>query len=104
MLPVGGAFHSPLMQPAAAELKAAIEATKFHEPVCPIYQNVTAEASTDPETIQKLLIEQLTAPVRWTQSVHKMVEDGAGTFTELGPGKILQGLIRKIHPEARIEE
>lgn len=104
MLPVGGAFHSPLMQPAAAELKAAIEATKFHEPVCPIYQNVTAEASTDPETIQKLLIEQLTEPVRWTQSVQKMVEDGAGTFTELGPGKILQGLIRKIHPEARIEE
>lgn len=104
MLPVGGAFHSPLMQPAAAELKAAIEATKFHKPVCPIYQNVTAAASTDPETIQKFLIEQLTAPVRWTQSVHKMVEDGAGRFTELGPGKILQGLIRKIHPEARIEE
>ena len=104
ILPVGGAFHSPLMQPAAAELKAAIEATKFHAPVCPVYQNVTAEASTDPQTIQKLLIEQLTAPVRWTQSVQKMVEDGASSFTELGPGKVLQGLIRKIHPEAQIEE
>ena len=104
ILPVGGAFHSPLMQPAAAELKAAIEATEFHAPVCPVYQNVTAEASTDPQTIQKLLIEQLTAPVRWTQSVQKMVEDGASSFTELGPGKVLQGLIRKIHPEARIEE
>jgi [acyl-carrier-protein] S-malonyltransferase len=104
ILPVGGAFHSPLMQPAAAELKAAIEATEFHAPVCPVYQNVTAKASTDPQTIQKLLIEQLTAPVRWTQSVQKMVEDGASSFTELGPGKVLQGLIRKIHPEARIEE
>lgn len=104
ILPVGGAFHSPLMQPAAAELKAAIEATEFHTPVCPVYQNVTAEASTDPQTIQKLLIEQLTAPVRWTQSVQKMVEDGASSFTELGPGKVLQGLIRKIHPEAQIEE
>ena len=104
ILPVGGAFHSPLMQPAAAELKAAIEATEFHVPVCPVYQNVTAEASTDPQTIQKLLIEQLTAPVRWTQSVQKMVEDGASSFTELGPGKVLQGLIRKIHPEAHIEE
>ncbi|NBR82373.1 MAG: [acyl-carrier-protein] S-malonyltransferase [Flavobacteriia bacterium] len=104
ILPVGGAFHSPLMQPAAAELKAAIEATEFHVPVCPVYQNVTAEASTDPQTIQKLLIEQLTAPVRWTQSVQKMVEDGASSFTELGPGKVLQGLIRKIHPEAQIEE
>lgn len=104
ILPVGGAFHSPLMQPAAAELKAAIEATEFHAPVCPVYQNVTAEASTDPQTIQKLLIEQLTAPVRWTQSVQKMVEDGASSFTELGPGKVLQGLIRKIHPEAQIEE
>ena len=104
ILPVGGAFHSPLMQPAAAKLKAAIEATEFHAPVCPVYQNVTAEASTDPQTIQKLLIEQLTAPVRWTQSVQKMVEDGASSFTELGPGKVLQGLIRKIHPEAQIEE
>ena len=104
ILPVGGAFHSPLMQPAAAELKAAIEATEFHVPVCPVYQNVTAEASTDPQTIQKLLIEQLTAPVRWTQSVQKMVEDGASSFTELGPGRVLQGLIRKIHPEAQIEE
>lgn len=104
ILPVGGAFHSPFMQPAAAELKAAIEATEFHAPVCPVYQNVTAEASTDPQTIQKLLIEQLTAPVRWTQSVQKMVEDGASSFTELGPGKVLQGLIRKIHPEAQIEE
>jgi [acyl-carrier-protein] S-malonyltransferase len=103
ILPVGGAFHSPLMQPAAAELKAAIEATEFHAPVCPVYQNVTAEASNDPQTIQKLLIEQLTAPVRWTQSVQKMVEDGASSFTELGPGKVLQGLIRKIHPEAHIE-
>ena len=104
ILPVGGAFHSPLMQPAAAELKAAIEATEFHAPVCPVYQNVTAEASTDPQTIQRLLIEQLTAPVRWTQSVQKMVGDGASSFTELGPGKVLQGLIRKIHPEAQIEE
>lgn len=101
LLPVGGAFHSPLMAPAGEELKAAIEATEFKAPVCPVYQNVNAEPSTDPETIQKLLIEQLTAPVRWTQSVQRMVADGATEFIELGPGAVLKGLIKKIHREAQ---
>ncbi len=98
-LPVGGAFHSPLMEPARTELAAAIEATDFREPVCPIYQNASALPSTDVDEIRKQLITQLTAPVKWTQSVQKMVEDGATSFVECGPGKVLQGLIRKIARE-----
>lgn len=104
LLPVGGAFHSPLMAPAADQLRAAIEATPFAAPLCPVYQNVTAAPSTDPEKIQQLLIEQLTAPVRWTQSVQRMVADGATEFTELGPGAVLKGLIKKIAPEAQFGE
>lgn len=97
VLPVGGAFHSPLMEPAREKLAMAIEATQFNAPICPIYQNVTASAETEPETIKKNLVAQLTAPVRWTQSVQKMRLDGATEFTELGPGKVLQGLIAKIN-------
>ncbi len=104
LLPVGGAFHSPLMAPAASELRAAIEATHFAAPLCPVYQNVTAAPSTEPKQIQTLLIEQLTAPVRWTQSVQRMVADGATEFTELGPGAVLKGLIKKIAPEAQFGE
>jgi len=99
-LPVGGAFHSPLMEPAREELAAAIESTKFSQPVCPVYQNVNALPSTDVAEIKKNLIAQLTAPVRWTQSVQNMVKDGAKTFIECGPGKVLQGLVKKIAPEA----
>jgi [acyl-carrier-protein] S-malonyltransferase len=99
-LPVGGAFHSPLMEPAREELAAAIEATAFSKPVCPVYQNVTALPSTEITVIKKNLIDQLTAPVRWTQSVQNMVKDGAKTFIECGPGKVLQGLVKKIAPEA----
>lgn len=95
-LPVGGAFHSPLMEPARAELAEGIEKATFHTPSCPIYQNVTAMPTTDPEEIKKNLLAQLTAPVRWTQSVANMVNDGAGHFIEIGPGKVLQGLISKI--------
>ena len=98
-LPVGGAFHSPLMEPAREELAAAIESTQFSQPVCPVYQNVNALPSTDVEQIKKNLIAQLTAPVRWTQSVQNMVKDGAKTFVECGPGKVLQGLVKKIAPE-----
>ncbi|MBL7841659.1 MAG: ACP S-malonyltransferase [Cyclobacteriaceae bacterium] len=98
-LPVGGAFHSPLMEPASEELAAAIESTKFSQPVCPVYQNVNALPSTDVAQIKKNLIAQLTAPVRWTQSVQNMVKDGAKTFVECGPGKVLQGLVKKIAPE-----
>jgi [acyl-carrier-protein] S-malonyltransferase len=98
-LPVGGAFHSPLMQPAREELAAAIEATTFASPACPIYQNVNAQPSTDVATIKANLIAQLTGAVRWTQSVQNMVTDGASTFVECGPGKVLQGLIKKISPE-----
>ena len=94
-LPVGGAFHSPLMEPARAELAEGIEKAEFHTPICPIYQNVTAKPSTDPAEIKANLLAQLTAPVRWTQSVQNMVADGATHFTELGPGKVLQGLITK---------
>ena len=94
-LPVGGAFHSPLMEPARAELAEGIENTTFHTPVCPVYQNVTAKPSTDPAEIKANLLAQLTAPVSWTQSVKAMSEDGATHFTELGPGKVLQGLIAK---------
>lgn len=96
VLPVGGAFHSPLMEPAREELAAAIENTKFNKPLCPIYQNVTAKAVTDANAIKKNLIAQLTAPVRWTQSVQQMIADGATEFTEVGPGNVLQGLVRKI--------
>lgn len=100
VLPVGGAFHSPLMEPAKEELAAAIEATTFNTPSCPVYQNVTANAVTNPDTIKANLIAQLTAPVRWTQSVQQMIADGASHFTEVGPGKVLQGLVKKIHREA----
>ena len=96
VLPVGGAFHSPMMEPAREELAAAIENTKFSTPSCPVYQNVTASAITNPEEIKKNLISQLTAPVKWTQSVQQMIADGGTSFTEVGPGKVLQGLMRKI--------
>lgn len=99
-LPVGGAFHSPLMEPAREELAAAIENTVFATPRCAIYQNVNAQAATDINTIKANLIAQLTAPVRWTQSVRNMVADGATEFVECGPGKVLQGLVKKIAPEA----
>jgi [acyl-carrier-protein] S-malonyltransferase len=101
-LQVGGAFHSPLMEPAREELAAAIETTSFHHPTCPVYQNVNALPSTDIATIKKNLINQLTSPVRWTQSVRNMVNDGAKTFIECGPGKVLQGLVKKIAPEAEV--
>ena len=101
-LPVGGAFHSPLMQPAAEDLKAAILKTDFHKPFCPIYQNVTAKAETNPETIRENLLKQLTAPVRWTQSVQNMIADGATQFYEFGPGDVLKGMIRKINPEVQV--
>jgi [acyl-carrier-protein] S-malonyltransferase len=100
ILPVGGAFHSPLMEPAREELAAAIESTSFLTPSCPIYQNVNARPSTDVATIKANLIAQLTGPVRWTQSVQNMVADGAIKFVECGPGKVLQGLVKKIAPEA----
>lgn len=96
ILPVGGAFHSPLMQLAADELAAGIESVKFNEPVCPVYQNVTALPTTDPQEIKKNLLAQLTAPVKWTQTVMNMVADGASDFIEVGPGKVLQGLVSKI--------
>jgi [acyl-carrier-protein] S-malonyltransferase len=102
ILPVGGAFHSPMMEPAREELAAAIEATTFSAPVCPIYQNVTASAVSDPAEIKKNLIIQLTAPVRWTQSVQQMIEDGATLFTEVGPGNVLQGLVKKIDKDAEV--
>jgi [acyl-carrier-protein] S-malonyltransferase len=100
ILPVGGAFHSPMMEPAREELAAAIEATTFSTPICPVYQNVTANAVSDPAEIKKNLIIQLTAPVKWTQSVQQMIADGATSFTEVGPGKVLAGLIGKIDKEA----
>ncbi|MGB0897327.1 MAG: ACP S-malonyltransferase [Flavobacteriaceae bacterium] len=96
VLPVGGAFHSPMMEPAREELAAAIENTTFNSPSCPVYQNVTASAVTDAEEIKQNLISQLTAPVKWTQSVQQMIADGGTSFTEVGPGKVLQGLMRKI--------
>lgn len=96
-LVVGGAFHSPLMEPAREELAAAIEATNFNTPVCPVYQNVNAHAVTDPVEIKKNLIAQLTAPVKWTQTVQNMVANGATSFTEVGPGKVLQGLAKKVN-------
>lgn len=100
ILPVGGAFHSPMMEPAREELAAAIEVTTFSTPICPVYQNVTATAVSDAEEIKKNLIIQLTAPVRWTQSVQQMIADGATSFTEVGPGKVLVGLVGKINKEA----
>lgn len=96
VLPVGGAFHSPLMEPARAELAEGIEKAIFRTPICPVYQNVTAKPSTDPAEIKANLLAQLTSPVRWTQSVKNMMEDGADHFTELGPGAVLQGLVAKI--------
>ncbi len=99
-LQVGGAFHSPFMEPARIELAAAIEATVFNKPVCPVYQNVNARPSADLEAIKKNLVAQLTAPVRWTQSVQQMSADGATEFIECGPGKVLQGLVKKIAPQA----
>jgi [acyl-carrier-protein] S-malonyltransferase len=103
VLPVGGAFHSPLMEPAREELEAAIEATKFHTPTCAIYQNVVARAVMDKEEIKHNLIQQLTGAVRWTQTIHAMVADGASRFTEVGPGKVLQGLILKINKEMQTQ-
>ncbi|WP_395632575.1 ACP S-malonyltransferase [Flavobacterium sp.] len=99
LLPVGGAFHSPMMEPAREELAAAIEATTFNEPSCPVYQNVTASAVSNADEIKKNLIIQLTAPVKWTQSVQQMIKDGASSFTEVGPGKVLVGLVNKIDRE-----
>lgn len=96
LLPVGGAFHSPLMEPARKELAAAIENVSFHKPICPVYQNVSTYAVTDPEEIKENLVFQLTAPVKWTQSVQNMIKDGATEFIEVGPGKVLQGLVKKI--------
>ena len=102
LLPVGGAFHSPLMEPARKQLAAAIEATTFSKPVCPVYQNVSTFGVTNPEEIKKNLIFQLTAPVKWTQSVQNMVKDGATHFIEVGPGKVLQGLVKKIERTAEV--
>lgn len=102
VLPVGGAFHSPLMEPAREQLAAAIEKTAFSKPMCPVYQNVTATAVTSPDEIKKNLMAQLTAPVKWTQSVQNMIKDGATLFTEVGPGKVLQGLVKKINREAEV--
>lgn len=96
VLPVGGAFHSPLMEPARAELAQAIEATTFNTPACPVYQNVTASAITNPDEIKENLVAQLTAPVRWTQTMQQMIADGVSSFTEVGPGKVLQGLVKKV--------
>lgn len=96
VLPVGGAFHSPLMEPARLELEAAINATSFNQPICPVYQNVTANAVSNPDEIKKNLVSQLTAPVKWTQTVARMIADGATHFTEVGPGKVLQGLVKKV--------
>ena len=101
-LPVGGPFHSPLMAPAAEDLAKAINKTEFRKPFCPIYQNVTAKASIEPEIIRENLLKQLTAPVRWTQSVQNMIADGATEFYEFGPGDVLKGLIRKINPDVQV--
>jgi [acyl-carrier-protein] S-malonyltransferase len=102
-LPVGGAFHSPLMESAKEELSAAILGTTFHRPVCPVYQNVVAKAVIDPDQIKQNLIDQLTGPVRWTECIEAMIKDGATQFTEVGPGKILQGLIGKINKTVQVE-
>ena len=102
LLPVGGAFHSPLMEPARVELANAIENTNFTSPICPVFQNVVAEAVTDSLAIKKNLVAQLTASVRWTQTIEKMVAHGIKNFIEVGPGKVLQGLIKKINQETNI--
>ena len=102
-LPVGGAFHSPLMESAKEELSAAIQSTTFHRPICPVYQNVVAKAVTEPDEIKQNLIDQLTGPVRWTQTIQAMIKDGATIFTEVGPGKVLQGLIGKIDKTVQAE-
>jgi [acyl-carrier-protein] S-malonyltransferase len=99
VLPVGGAFHSPLMEPAKLELEAAIHATTFHQPICPVYQNVTATAVNQPDQIKNNLIAQLTAPVKWTQTVENMIKDGVSSFIEVGPGKVLQGLVKKVNKD-----
>jgi [acyl-carrier-protein] S-malonyltransferase len=104
LLPVGGAFHSPLMEPAREELASAIEATIFSRPACPIYQNVNASPVIDPLEIKANLISQLTAPVKWTQSVQNMIKDGATHFIEVGPGNVLQGLVKKINREMETEK
>lgn len=101
-LQVGGAFHSPLMEPAAAELREAILGTEFMRPICPVYQNVDAKPQTEPRMIRENLIKQLTSPVRWTETVRNMVADGAGEFYEFGPGDVLKGLIRKISPDVTV--
>lgn len=103
VLQVGGAFHSPLMEPAREELEAAIASTTFNTPICPVYQNVDAKPYTDPAQIKQNLIDQLTAPVRWTQTVQNMIADGAGKFTEVGPGNVLQGLVKKVSREVEVE-
>ncbi len=103
ILPVGGAFHSPLMDPAKEKLAIAIESTTFNMPAYPIYQNVVARAVTEPEEMKRNLIQQLTAPVKWTQSVMRMIADGASHFTEVGPGKVLQGLVSKINKEVKVD-
>ena len=102
-LPVGGAFHSPLMEPARQEFEKAIAGARFNTPICPVYQNIDAEPHSDPEIIKRNLTAQLTAPVRWTQTARKMAANGVSKFTELGPGNVLQGLIRKVTAEAEIE-
>jgi [acyl-carrier-protein] S-malonyltransferase len=99
VLPVGGAFHSPLMEPAKVELEAAIHATTFYQPICPVYQNVTANAVSQPDEIKNNLIAQLTAPVKWTQTVENMIKDGVSSFIEVGPGKVLQGLVKKVNKD-----
>ncbi|MDA0200528.1 MAG: ACP S-malonyltransferase [Bacteroidetes bacterium] len=104
ILPVNGAFHSPLMDPAKQELAQAIDATSFSDPICPVYQNTTAMGVTDSIEIQKNLIAQLTAPVRWTQSIQAMIDEGVSEFMELGPGKVLQGLVKKISPEVMVSK
>jgi [acyl-carrier-protein] S-malonyltransferase len=103
VLPVGGAFHSPLMEPARVELEKAIQATVFKAPVCPVYQNIDAKPHTEPEIIKQNLVKQLTAPVKWTQSIQNMIADGAVSFVELGPGTVLQGLIKKINNSVTVE-
>ena len=103
VLPVGGAFHSPLMASAREELAKAIHDTQFHQPICPVYQNVLATAVCEPMSIKENLIAQLTGPVKWTQCVSAMIADGASHFTECGPGKVLQGLVQKINKEMSVE-
>ena len=103
VLPVGGAFHSSLMEPAKEELSIAIKSTNFNLPICPVYQNVVAKAVTEPQEIKRNLIQQLTGPVRWTQTIQSMIADGATHFTEVGPGKVLQGLLQKINKEMQVD-